>query len=61
MARPRDCVRLRSVDAAIEPEPLEDVRQAILAALETAGRVDPESAWWRAGIEEAVAADDEPG
>lgn len=45
----------------ITPEPSDDVRAAILAALELASRVEPESAWWRAGIDEASAAGDEGG
>src|SRR3954454_20865089 len=42
------------MDVAIEPEPPEAVRRAIVAAL---AEVEDESssAWWRAGIEEAVA------
>src|SRR3954447_22903042 len=41
------------VDVAIEPEPPEPVRRAILAAI---AEVDDErnSVWWRAGIEDAV-------
>jgi len=42
------------VDVAIEPEPPEPARRAIVAALAEA-REGGDSAWWRAGVEEAVA------
>lgn len=39
------------MDVEIRPEPPDDVRAAILAALRRAGADERESPWWRAGVE----------
>jgi hypothetical protein len=44
----------------ISPEPTPEQREALLAALATAnGRAREASAWWEAGIREAVGEDPE--
>ena len=48
----------------VDPEPAdEDERAALLAAAEQAFASEPESAWWRAGLDDlgAGAAAEEPG
>ncbi len=54
------------MELEIRPEPTEDVRAAIAAALRPAGAPDAVdgrdgagSAWWRAGLEEAIRAEPE--
>ncbi len=44
------------MDAEIRPEPTEEERQAILAALaqELPAEPDPRGAWWRLGLEESL-------
>jgi hypothetical protein len=53
-----DACKLRKPALEVRPEPTEDARQALAAALEAARRAEPESLWWRAGVEESVAADE---
>jgi hypothetical protein len=43
----------------INPEPSEDERAAIVAALSVTSSDHAESAWWRSGITEALAGGDE--
>jgi hypothetical protein len=47
-----------AVDVELEPEPPGDEREAILRAIEQADgeALGGRSAWWRAGVREALAA-----
>jgi hypothetical protein len=48
------------VAVQITPEPTPEERQALLEALEAAGQArDEGSAWWQAGIREAVGEEQE--
>jgi hypothetical protein len=48
------------MELEIRPEPPDPVRRAIEAALaEGAGDGSHESPWWRAGVDEALAAEDD--
>lgn len=53
MARPGDCAIVAGVELDVRPEPPEEVRAALEAALLVDGE-QPPSAWWRAGVDEAV-------
>jgi hypothetical protein len=46
------------MELEIRPEPPEQAARAIEQALQAASTQPPESAWWRAGIDEALAEDD---
>jgi hypothetical protein len=43
------------VELEIRPDPPDEVRRAIAAALESSREGEPESAWWRAGVDESLA------
>lgn len=49
------------MDLDVVPDPGEDVREALAAALDERHELDAEaagsSAWWRAGVEESVRQD----
>jgi hypothetical protein len=47
------------VDVEIDPEPPESVRRAILAALAAIEPEPQKSRWWRAGLADAVAGEEE--
>jgi hypothetical protein len=48
------------VDVEITPEPADEaVRRAIEAALAASGEPVEPSVWWRAGVDDAAAADDD--
>jgi hypothetical protein len=50
------------MDVDIAPDPPEDERRALVEALARllAERVDPYSAWWRAGLRETLSPEEEP-
>jgi hypothetical protein len=43
------------VELEIRPDPPDEVRRAIAAALESSRDGGPESAWWHAGVEDLLA------
>lgn len=58
MTQMRDGQSMRNEELAVRPEPSDDARRALAAAIEQSRRVEPVSAWWRAGIEESVGRDE---
>jgi hypothetical protein len=46
------------MELEIRPDPPEDVRRAIAAAIAASREADPGSAWWRVGVDETLADDD---
>jgi hypothetical protein len=58
MPRLRGPAKVFFVELEIRPDPPEDVRRAIAAALEASREAERESAWWRAGVGETLADED---
>lgn len=54
MAHMGECGSLASMELDVRPDPPEDVRAALAAALDDDADGAPTSPWWRAGIEESV-------
>ncbi len=46
------------MELEIRPQPPEPVRRAIIEALATVEKREPESAWWRAGVDETAAGEE---
>ena len=50
---------LAAVELDVSPQPPDEVHDAIAAALRVVRQDDDANAWWRAGLHEAVAGEDE--